>query len=208
MEITALHERAFLQLRDGNRTIYGYNQEWYTTEWQRCAGCGPTTAAVLADYIGLRDGILTKPDRDSVEKRRRSMEEVWRYVTPGQGGLYKTSWFKEGLQAYLDRDWTGQYETEMLRVYPFHIKPVAPDKAAQFIYEGLRNDSPVAFLNRNRGKEPALSTWHWIPIVGIDVHNDQYECTCYDDENRCCFSLNRWLERTSLGGGFVYVKTL
>ena len=193
------------QIRE-NTIIYGYNQEWYGTEFKRLAGCGPTTATFLAQYVLCRDGYIGEADLHSKEAVLRAMNAVWHHVTPGRGGLYKTKWFLDGLQAYLDEQADSCYETKMLRIYPFHLKSVAPETAASFLTEALQQDSPIAFLNRHNGGEEGLSTWHWVPIIGMVSDGDDYRVTCYDEEEERHFSLRNWLKNTSLGGGFVYVS--
>lgn len=40
------------------KPFYGYDQEWYGQYRQKLAGCGPTTASVLAAYLDKKNGIL------------------------------------------------------------------------------------------------------------------------------------------------------
>ena len=192
-------------LQENGEAVYGYDQEWYQTEWQRRAGCGPTTSAFLSDYILCRDGILDASQRAGQKDCLDSMERLWNYVTPSRGGLYKTRWLYEGLQQYLDDCRPGLYEVRMLSVYPFHIARPTVRETAAFIYDALAEDGPIAFLNRNDGGEPELYTWHWVPLIGMKREAGMYRCTCFDEKKVCHFSLDRWLERTSLGGGFVSV---
>ena len=35
----------------GEAPFFGCDQQWYGTEWQRRAGCGPTVAATLFYYL-------------------------------------------------------------------------------------------------------------------------------------------------------------
>lgn len=195
-----------LQLEVNNRKIYGYNQEWYPTEWQRLAGCGPTTATQLLTYTGLRDGYLDPSEYQSVPDAVKAMEKVWRYVRPRHGGgLFKTRWFEEGVRHFV-ADKTLPYEVEMMRIYPFKVGHPPVEEVGTFIFKGLEQDCPVAFLNRNRGKEKGLETWHWVPIVGLQKNGEEYRGTVYDDEQVKEFSLTNWLRDTTLGGGFVYVS--
>lgn len=184
---------------------YGYNQEWYRDEWQRLAGCGPTTATQVMTYIGYRDGLLDTADSADFNSAVRRMETIWPYVKPHKGGgLYKTRWFEAGLERFL-ADKSLDYDVHMLRIYPFSFNRPKIARAAEFIRTGISSDCPVGFLNRHRGKEQELSTWHWVPIVGIREDGGDVRCLVFDEEIERWFSLTQWLRDTTLGGGFVYV---
>lgn len=200
-----IQEPQFPYRKEQGRSIYGYDQEWYPTEWQRRAGCGPTTSAFISDYIFHRDGWLDKKERESKQACLASMERLWTYVTPSKGGVYKTQWLYEGLQQYMQDCRPNQYEVKKLSIYPFHIARPSVAVVASFIQESIKEDSPLAFLNRHDGGEKELYTWHWVPLVGIQKEGESYICTCYDEQQIRHFSLNRWLRQTSLGGGFVAV---
>ena len=71
-----------------HKTIYGCNQEWYSTEWQRQSGCGPTTASGIIFYLNNTRSILElgqgiKSNKDCLSL----MEEMWEYVTPTKEGM-------------------------------------------------------------------------------------------------------------------------
>jgi hypothetical protein len=207
MEQIMLQSPTRLQLRkkDGT-TIYGYNQDWYNTPWQRASGCGPTAAALLSGYVLQRDGYLSLSARDSIGKRRKGMEAVWDYVTPSHcGGLYKAEWFRRGLQQYLDEAAPAVYTVKVMPIYPFHVCPREDADVLDFIARGLRSDSPVAFLNRSRGNEGELSTWHWISIVALSAKNPR-QAICYDSGRMTAFIPERWLRDATLGGGFAYIE--
>lgn len=197
-----------LQLRSTDGAIcYGYNQDWYAREWQRKSGCGPTAATLLSGYVLQRDGYLPADARSVLAQRRAAMEDVWPYVTPSHCcGLYKTRWFADGLQRYLDTLAPGAYGLQALPIYPFSLCRRPDKEIFQFIRRGIAADSPVAFLNRGRGSEQELSTWHWISIVTVDP-TPPYGITCYDNGSVTHFSLSQWLGSTVLGGGFCFIST-
>lgn len=182
---------------------FGYNQEWYHEEWQRIAGCGPTTAAQMVAY--LQHKVSPETSDITVETALQWMEQLWPYLRPHYGGLYKVGWFKKGLEAYF-KDSGLAYDVESLSIYPFHIGAPDLEIVASFIENGLSSDIPVAFLNRHRGSEEGLSTWHWVPIVGLRKDGKEYRGYVYDEEIERQFSLNKWLQETTLGGGFVYAR--
>ncbi len=99
MKSTHLVELNKLELIDqsSQETIFGFNQEWYKSKWQRLAGCGPTAASSLI-YYGLHQ-------ENSLDKNKaiQLMETLWEYVTPGMGGVYKRSMFTDGLKRYFDK---------------------------------------------------------------------------------------------------------
>ena len=207
METRVLQHPARLQLhkKDGT-TIYGYNQDWFHTSWQRASGCGPTAAALLSGYVLQRDGYMSDNALDSIGKRREAMERVWDYVTPSHcGGLYKTEWFRDGLQQYLEEAAPARYCVEMLPVYPFHLCEKGAKDIVDFIGAGLAADSPVAFLNRSRGNELELSNWHWISIVAL-LGRKHYQSLCYDSGLMTKFDPARWFKEAVLGGGFAYIR--
>ena len=88
------------------------------------------------------------------------MNLVWKYVKPRfGGGVYKTQWMERGLVRLLEDEGLS-YDVHMLNVSPFCASRVEVEAAAQFIHDALAQDVPVAFLNRHKGKEKALYTWH------------------------------------------------
>ena len=105
----------------------------------------------------------------------------------------------------LFEDETLPYEVHMLNVSPFSASRVEIDAAAQFIHAALSYDVPVAFLNRHKGKEKALYTWHWVPIYKLFIDGDDIRCGIFDEGEIRDFSLVHWLQDTILGGGFCYI---
>ena len=98
------------------------------------------------------------------------------------------------------------YDVHMLNVSPFCASRVEVEAAAQFIHDALAQDVPVAFLNRHKGKEKALYTWHWVPIHKIFMDGDDIRCGIFDEGEIRDFSLANWMKDTILGGGFCYIS--
>lgn len=205
MKLTLRHLE-WLQVKTENEKIsLGYNQEWFGTDWQRLAGCGPTTATQIINYISCRDGYVEALQLRNKHCVMQTMEQVFPYVKPRRAGLYKTRWMKEGLEKYVqDRNWN--YEVKMLRIYPFAIMRPSEKDVAKFILDGILSDCPIAFLNRHKGHEEGLDTWHWVPIIAIEERDGKYFAFVYDDEQMKEFSINDWLKDSVLGGGFVYLE--
>lgn len=205
MESLSIRHPEWLQVLKDGRHSFGYNQEWYHDEWQRVSGCGPTTATQVISYVEFRDGYLNTADSSDGEAALKRMETLWHYVRPRiGGGLYKTHWLENGLTDYI-KEQNMPYEVKMISIYPFSMCRPSLQQVKEFIRRGLSEDSPVAFLNRHRGHEEALSTWHWVPIIKIADTADDVLCTVYDEEEERTFSLAKWLRDTMLGGGFAYV---
>lgn len=204
MESLSIRHPEWLQVLKDGRHSFGYNQEWYHDEWQRVSGC-LTTATQVISYVEFRDGYLNTADSSDGEAALKRMETLWHYVRPRiGGGLYKTHWLEDGLTDYI-KEQNMPYEVKMISIYPFSMCRPSLQQVKEFIRRGLSEDSPVAFLNRHRGHEEALSTWHWVPIIKIADTADDVLCTVYDEEEERTFSLAKWLRDTMLGGGFAYV---
>lgn len=197
---TEIRHPEWITLSIDGKPFYGYDQDWYHQDRQILAGCGPTTAAVLASYLERKEkGVAT----DTKEAALARMEVTWTYVTPRMRGLYKTHWFQEGFETYLkDKNLTGR--VDIFTVRPFHILTPSLEKTAAFLTEGLAADCPIAFLNRDNGGEDIFS-WHWVPLAAIEENGDDWTCTIWDEGKQIPFSLRNWLKNTSYGGGFVRV---
>lgn len=192
---------------DVNGSIsHGYDQEWFDDEWQRISGCGPTTATQVLSYAQFRDGMLDISTAANQEKALERMNVMWNYVKPRfGGGVYKTQWMDAGLKKMMG-DFQLPYHVHMVNVSPFCASRIDIEKAAEFIEKGLSQDVPVAFLNRHKGKERALYTWHWVPIYKIFCVGDDIRCGIFDEGEIRDFSISNWLKDTILGGGFCYIS--
>ena len=84
-EVSIKHPE-WLYIDVNGKTSYGYDQEWFTDEWQRLSGCGPTSASQVLGYSLFRDGVL---DLETTSDQTRALERmniVWKYVKPRFGG--------------------------------------------------------------------------------------------------------------------------
>lgn len=188
---------------NSRNTFFGCNQEWYATEWQRRAGCGPSVASNLFGYLfGLAGASRTKENWLSL------MEEVWQYVTPTSKGMPTTRLFFESSLAYA--------RAKGLRIgYRYCDLPEEiagrPSFAQvlQFVEHGLLADSPVAFLNLCNGGEPCLHRWHWVTIIALNyaATKARARVTIFDEGQKKEIDLSLWYKTTTLGGGFVYFTT-
>lgn len=200
MKYRVRHLERLTVMADG-KAHCGYNQDWYPERWQRLAGCGPTTGAVILSYI---EGARTGQWPQTVEAAREKMLAFWPYATPRMHGLYKVRWLMEGLNACLaDRAMAGK--ADMLNI-PI-LRPFRPtaEEAARFIRQGLLEDAPLGFLDLHNGGDAAICSWHWMPLVGLDDEGGRYTAEVLDEGRRITFDFTRWLKASAFGGGLVRV---
>lgn len=179
---------------------YGCDQRWFSTEWQRTAGCGPSVASTIFLYLSRRSVGRTPLPNDR-EFCAAWMEDVWRYVTPTDRGIPSTEMFRDAVCSY------GTAKGIALSCHVFDVPEDVgrrPDIAALygFLDDALRRDVPVAFLNLCNGDEENLDRWHWVTLVsreGAIAHIlDEGEIKIVD--------LARWRDTTVQGGGFVWFE--
>ena len=208
MFISVAHPE-FLKITDlqTHQSFLGGAQEWYSSEWGRRAGCGPTCAANLSAYLALTRPELRAlyhgKDMDRVEFLRH-MEKIFPLFAPGPMGLNRVELFSEGMVAYAaSRD-------ILLIPHVFAVSgnrnPDRPPVSAltAFVRAGLDADCPLGFLNLSRGREKSLQDWHWISIISADFKPDQLTAHASDEGNLREFDLQLWYLSTRMSGGLVY----
>lgn len=179
--------------------FYGCNQEWYTTEWQRRAGCGPSVACNIIRYLS------NAPDANGKTDWLTLMEETWEHVTPTTRGMPTTQLFYDSVLAYAKAK--GMDITCHCCDIPEDTacRPALPE-IVNFIENGLLHDAPIAFLNLCNGEEKNLYRWHWVTIISLDyvASSGQARVKILDEGLMKEIDLALWSETTTLGGGFVY----
>lgn len=204
MKSTHLVElKKFELIEDLSQEItFGLSQEWYPSKWQRLSGCGPTAASSLIYYAFSNDLSLKK------ETAVKLMVEVWNYVTPGMGGVYKRTMFTSGLQRYFEANNISS-NIRSIEITKNKKTRLSLSETIAFIEEGLNINSPIAFLNLDNGDEEKLDEWHWVVISGIDNHeaHSQVFIHIMDDGKLFAIDLELWLRTTKKGGAFVYFTT-
>lgn len=84
-----------------HQTYYGCDQRWYTTEWQRLSGCGPSVATNIIFYLNhVQFTFGLDKEKNSKNKCLELMEEIWEYVTPTRQGIPTTKMFYEAVLTY------------------------------------------------------------------------------------------------------------
>ncbi len=197
----------WLQIETGDKTLYGYSQEWYQTSFRRTRGCGPTAAAMLLVYLNTREGGPLPYDGRSIAAATKVLEEVWKDVTPGWLlGLNSTGKFREGVEALARRRGLG-WRCRAMGISALRCKRPRLKEVVKFLEDGIAADCPIAFLNLDKGRATGLESWHWVVVVALryDAGQNRYTATCYDGGRQVTCDLGLWLDTTRLGGGFAYV---
>jgi len=195
---------------DKRKSYYGCSQQWYTTEWQRRSGCGPTAASNIIFYLEhIQSNFDLEQSYNCKANWLALMEEMWEYVTPTKHGINTTKMFYESLLTYA--------ESKGLNV-EFDFCDLPEDKSLRpklseilnFLEKALSKDVPIAFLNLCNGEEKNLERWHWVTIISLEY--EEYEKSAVikilDEGQIKKIDLTLWYDTTILGGGFVYFTRL
>lgn len=198
---------AFKVLDEISNTIYyGCDQEWYSTEWQRLSGCGPTAATNIVLY--LRQTQTAYGLKESFSKKEcvlSLMEEMWEYVTPTTEGIKTTQMFYEAVLTYANSKGFN-YEFAYCDVPENKLLRLELPAILNFLKKALDNNTPIAFLNLCNGKEENLEEWHWVTIISLEHAKDEKSAflKILDEGQIKKIDLALWYRTTTLGGGFVY----
>jgi hypothetical protein len=164
------------------------------------AGCGPTTSANAILYI-----TNSRTDERICEKQDfiRLMDKLWKYVTPGRGGVNSTLKLRQGMNAYSGAA-NLKLRTEALDIPAEREARPRLEHVTEFIRVGLERDLPVAFLNLHNGLESQLDQWHWVTVTGLEYEaGESSKLEILDNCNTLDVNPGRWLDSTTRGGGFV-----
>ena len=208
MELSLSHpELLTIADKELGRSFFGGAQEWYSTEWSRRAGCGPTCASNILTYLSLtRPALLPLYGYESMGRAdfSRHMEDVYPYLTPGSAGLNRVELFSDGVAAFA-RERGILLEPHVLAL-PGRMTRGRPavSRLAEFIKAGLMSDCPVGFLNLHRGREKNLQSWHWVTIVAAELEDDRLLATVSDEGRRLQLDLRLWYLTTPMRGALAY----
>lgn len=188
---------------------FGGNQAWYSTEWRKRAGCGPTSAANILAYLAL-----TRPELRALygyKTLNRTdftlyMEELYGFVTPGNMGLNRTEMFTDGVINFA-RSQGIVLTPHVFGVVSNMLRSRAPVAAlAEFVKAGLEADCPLGFLNLTKGRVKNLQSWHWITITAAQIEGNTIIADASDEGMHRRFDLSMWYLSTRLPGGLVYLR--
>jgi hypothetical protein len=151
-----------------NENHYGCDQEWYSTEWQRFSGCGPTVASNIIYYLTHKGQDSTaRQDKVCMSECSALMEEIWKYVTPTSEGIPTTKMLIDAMLSYVTSKGLN-FEHRFLDVPKEEdSRPTLPELVV-FLESALSKDVPVAFLNLCNGEEQNLEGWHWVTIISLE----------------------------------------
>jgi len=200
MDRTSIKNIGLFKVRDLGEGCYGCTQKWYGAFWKRMAGCGPTTFANVMSYY---DG-SGHPDAAPMAKGDylRLMNDIWKFVTPGLGGISTTGALIRGISAYTECKKLA-LSTDELTIPALPDERPSPGNVAAFLIRALSRDLPVAFLSLDKGKEEPLDTWHWVTLVAVERDGSSLFADILDDCRLLRADLRNWYDTTSRGGGFV-----
>lgn len=202
----AAPEKIHIEDREGN-TWRGCDQEWFSSHWQRLAGCGPCVVSNIMLYLykeGLADLPLEVADKDGFIKL---MEAVWEHVTPTTRGIHMSELLCRGAMGFAEA-YGLKITCNSLDIGKRKSERPELKAVADFIAEGLEKNLPVAFLNLSNGAVRNLDQWHWVTIVALKREGGDESVTAdiYDGGMQKTVDLKLWYETTTLGGGFVYLS--
>jgi len=208
MELSISHPELLTIADEGpGRSFFGGAQEWYSTEWSRRAGCGPTCASNILAYLSLtRPALLPLYGYESMGRAdfSRHMEDVYPHLTPGSAGLNRVELFSDGVAAYaMERGILLEPHALTLPGRMARGRP-AISRLAEFIEAGLTSDCPVGFLNLHRGREKNLQSWHWVTIVAAELEDDRLLVTVSDEGRQLQLDLRLWYQTTPMRGALAY----
>ena len=191
-----------LTISAGEGLFHGADQDWFSSVWRRKAGCGPTTASNILRYMKER-AFLTRAG-GTKQEMQGLMEWVWEYVTPGVFGLDSTELFREGMDKLLG-ELNSPLRCRVLDVPADERERPSIQRTADFFRQAFLADSPIAFLNLDRGALPGLESWHWVSLIAMDLEGDKLTATAADNGQLLGLDIGLWLETTKRSGGFVYL---
>lgn len=201
MIVRAISNLDLLKVADESTEIYyGCNQEWYSTEWQRHSGCGPSVAANIVFYL---EGLGKTSNKKAT--MLLLMEESWGYVTPTSEGIPTTKMFCDAMKLYALAKGL-QVESGCFDLPAERKRRPLLHNMLNFIDAALLKDVPVAFLNLCNGEEKNLDSWHWVTIISLEYAEDSSSAfvNVLDDGVIKKIDLALWYKTTTLGGGFSY----
>ncbi|HML38992.1 MAG TPA: hypothetical protein PKA19_16480 [Bacillota bacterium] len=147
---------------------YGGNQEWFSQNMQRRAGCGCTSGTNLAAYYAanhpemavIYDGNSRKFDQ---AEYIRAMEEMYTYMKPGMIGYPYVKKFGRQFVRFCREH---GIEAEAKFCHGFHSE----EEAIDFVRESIDGGDPVALLILfHRASALKEDNWHWVTITGYAI---------------------------------------
>lgn len=192
---------------ENDLVYYGCDQEWFDDQWQRQAGCGPSTAASMLYYLSSVQDIY-RPLYGSRSRLRQDfvsfMAEIWEQVKPGHMGIHQTGMLAEGITGYAGSHNLNLITHELTIPAKSRLRPDFT-QFIEFIRQGFEVDCPVAWLNLSNGLLRNIDSWHWVTLTSVWQRKDgEIFAVLSDSGTRKVVSLSLWYRTSRLGGGLVY----
>jgi hypothetical protein len=206
MVLSILHPGC-LRIVDGHTGshYYGCDQEWFSSQWQRRAGCAACTASNLLLYNRCKNSADINSPGCKKEHCLELMHKVWEYVTPTMKGIPTTELFCSRLFK-LAEPFDLKYRCKVLDFS--EEKTGRPDESEiwSFFAKAFGLDVPVAFLNRCNGAEEKLDRWHWVTVFAVSrtAPGEDILASIADGGKIKNINFSLWSKTTTGGGGLVY----
>lgn len=150
---------------------YGGNQEWFSQNMKRKAGCGCTCGANLAAYYASNYPQMARfyeGNREKFDRTEflRAMEELHTYMKPGMIGYpYAKRFGNQFVRFCRERG----VDAEAKFCYGFRSR----EEAVSFVRESIDGGNPVALLILfHRAYDLRNDNWHWVTITGYAEEED------------------------------------
>lgn len=154
-----------LIFENGVKVGYGGDQDWFSREIQRKAGCASVAGANLAAYYAANFAGASSLYKGSANPFRKdeyisAMEDMYRYMTPGPVGFPYPERFASQFGAFA--------ESRGVSVKPrLFMKAKGYEKCADFVRAALDEGHPVPLLIlHHRAARLTDDNWHWVTITG------------------------------------------
>jgi hypothetical protein len=178
---------------------------WFEKKWQRMSGCGATVASNIVWYIqkSKSNGICNVGKSEKADFTAL-MTEMFRFITPGFGGVNKSSIFTNGALKYAEKHGV-KLEPHVLEIpKQKHLRPTQ-ESISEFFFSANAADCPIAFLNLDNGAVKNLDSWHWVTITDTAHYSPIVEMA--DQGGIFEIDFDIWAETSKRGGALVWFNT-
>lgn len=156
----------FPVIEEEGNTYCGGNQEWYSQEWQRKAGCASVCGANIATYYWNKENHQTQAFSKSDYVKR--MLQLYKYMTPGMRGFPDPYKF---LSRFLKYQNSKGYVCKGSIYHDWN----SCEQPKQYIIKALKNDNPVALLVlKHTAPIMKENNWHWMTIIEYDEQEETF----------------------------------
>lgn len=151
--------------QEDNVVGYGGNQEWFSHDWKKKAGCGCTSGTNLAAFYALNRPEMADLYEGSSRKfdqaeYAQAMEKMYNYMKPGMIGYPYVKKFGRQFVKYCKEH---GIEIEAKFCHGFQSR----EEGFSFVKESIDSGNPVALLILfHRAHALREDNWHWVTITG------------------------------------------